>query len=394
MAQFRVDTFGPSGSRISAVIDAQTRSDARRIAAASGGAPYAVRAVRRRDRPLPTAKFLALLSEIAALVTAGVALPEALSAAAAQARSPEERRVMDKLLSEVRAGDAFSTALGRINTAGAAATSAAIATGEQTGALGSALQRRIAEMERRQKLKSAMQGALIYPAILAAATLISIAVILFAVVPGLAPIFENAGDAAPASARFLLATSTALIDHQAPIALAGASVIAGAALLLRREATRAALIQRLLGAPVIGAMMAAAETACMLRTAASVLEGGAAAPRAMELAANGATLRVFRDLALSVGKAVREGETLSAALARQPAFDRNALGLIAAGERSGDLAAMMTAAAGALERRVEQTAQRIATIAPPVMTLVLGGIVGGASITILSALMSVNDAAF
>ena len=71
-----------------------------------------------------------------------------------------------------------------------------------------------------------------------------------------------------------------------------------------------------------------------------------------------------------------------------------ALGLIAAGERSGDLAAMMTAAAGALERRVEQTAQRIATVAPPVMTLVLGGIVGGASITILSALMSVNDAAF
>lgn len=394
MTQFRVETFGADGRRASTLIEAPSGDAARRIAMATGGAAYAVKAVKRREKALPTASFLAILSEVAALTSANVALPEALSVAADQARSPEERRVLETLLADVRAGDAFSEALARVNTSGAATTAAAIATGEQTGDLGSALRRQIAEMERRQKLKAAMQSALIYPAILAVATLISILVILFAVVPGLAPIFESAGDAAPASARVLLAVSETLIENQNQIAISCAGFAALAALAIRRPATRAALSQRLLHAPVIGAMMSAAETARLLRTAASVLDGGAAAPRAMELAADGASLRLFRDMALSVAQAVREGETLSAALAREAAFEKNALGLITAGERSGDLAEMLNAAAGSLERRVEQSAQRIATIAPPLMTLILGGIVGGASITILSALMSVNDAAF
>lgn len=394
MAQFQVESFGATGGRKWSLIEASTGEEARRIAASNGGAAYAARAVRSKGKALPVPKLLSILSEIAALTSAGVTLTEALKAAVEQARSPDERRVLKRLLADVGAGDALSVALARINATGAAAAAAAISIGEQTGNLGSALRRQIAEMERRQKLKSAMQGALIYPAILAVATLLSMTVILFAVVPGLAPIFANAGDAAPASARFLLALSRTLIEHQIWIAGAclGLGVIFSA--VIRREETRSALIQRLLGAPVIGPMMSAAENARILRTVASVLEGGGGAPRAMELAAKGATYRVFRDMANSVGAAVREGEMLSAALARQPAFEKNALGMIAAGERSGDLAAMLNAAAGALERKVEITAQRIATVAPPVMTLVLGGIVGGASITILSALMSVNNAAF
>ena len=144
MAQFRVETFGAEGRRVSTLIDAASCGDARRIAASSGAA-YSVKPVKRKEKALPTSKFLAILAEIAALITANVTLPEALSAAAGQARSPDEKRVLEKLISDIRAGDPLSAALARVNTQGSAAVAASIATGEQTGDLGSALRRQKTE---------------------------------------------------------------------------------------------------------------------------------------------------------------------------------------------------------------------------------------------------------
>jgi len=394
MPVYALQGIDPRGVRVRLRIDALTPEAAQSAAALGGVATYTIRPVRSDGKKLPTTRFLALLAEIAALTSSGVSLTEALSVALKQTQKAEDRRIISALADDIHAGVSFSAALEKVKTPSAATAAAAIKAGERSGDLGAALQRFVAEAERRQKLKNAMQSALIYPAILSAATVLSIGVILFAVAPGLAPVFATAGDAAPASARYLLAASNFLIEQLPTVALSALAFMACICVWLRTPRSKAVITCCLLNTPVLGALISASETARVLRMVASVASGGASVPDALELAATGTRNTPFAASIKQAARDVREGQPVSEALAKAPMFDVNALGLVGSGEKTGRLPDMMLAAADALERKVELTASRIAKIAPPVMTLVLGGVVGGASIAILSALMAVNDVAF
>lgn len=395
MAFWRVHAFGPDGAEGVEMVEAVSRDQALSFAARQGKSVFRIElgaATAPATPLLRPADMAALIGEIAALSRAQVPLPEALASIAGHSSRKPVREAAGLLKTAVERGDMLSVAM--TDQIGAPMEiSGALAAGEAQGDVASALMRLEAGLGRRLATASAIRGALIYPAILLLVTLISLAIILFGVTPNLAPLFARAGDAAPASAKALLAMS-AFAQSYGEGLLAALGVAALAGIRLQRLApVRAAAQRAMLRSPLVGPLLRASETAVGLRAAAGVIEGGAPAPDALDLAATSVRTAEIAAAFRAISDDLREGRELATAFADRPALAPGAAGIVAIGARTGDLPRMMIAAAERQEREVDEGAKRIVAILPPAMTLALGLLVGGFSIAVLSAILSVNDLA-
>jgi general secretion pathway protein F len=114
---------------------------------------------------------------------------------------------------------------------------------------------------------------------------------------------------------------------------------------------------------------------------------------AMEIAGQGARNPLVRRALDRIAEEVRTGVRLSDAIADDGFLPMAAAQLAAVGERSGDMAGQLAQAATILESRSRRRIATITTLAGPIMTLGLGVLIGGIVLTLLSAIMSVNDLA-
>jgi general secretion pathway protein F len=392
---FAVEGFGPDGRRRTLSVEAADEAAARERAAAAGLAPLRIRTAGREaaGRPLGTARLVALLTELGALSAAQVPLADALESIAAAAPDRAVAAAARRLARAVTGGEPLSAALAGPGIGAPAEVRGAVRAGEQRGDLGAALGGAAATLARRAALNRRIGAALTYPAMLLGVTLLSVGGILLGVVPALAPVLSAAGGAAPASARLLLALS-AWLAANGTTGLAGLGLLA---LVFLRAARVPALRQRfealVLRAPLVGRLLRAAETAAALRTTAALLGGGTPLAEALGFAAGAVGTATVRAALARAAQAVREGAAPAGALAAEPALSASVMGLVAAGARAGRIAPLMLVAADTLEREVEAGTDRLLAILPPALTLVLGAMVGGVSLTIIGAILSVNDAA-
>jgi type II secretory pathway component PulF len=227
----------------------------------------------------------------------------------------------------------------------------------------------------RIKLQDQLVSVLSYPAFVFASTIAAVTVILLFVVPSLAPLVEEGGAAPPAMLGLLIETSRFL---QANLILLGVmlgstvvAIYAGLAFgWLRGPVERLLLdgpLQRTAGGLCYGAFAIALG---------NMLAGGAAMSEALRLALRSVEWTTARERLEPVANAVRQGETLSIALARAPRFPDAIIRLAAVGEASGALGAML-ARSGRLEeeaaiRRIEAGGR----ILGPALIVILGGLIG------------------
>ncbi|MGF1502620.1 MAG: type II secretion system F family protein [Paracoccaceae bacterium] len=394
MAVWRATGFTATGQPVRRMIEARDRDEAVRRLAGLGIAVHRL-AEDRQGTAAPALKAddrARLYGELGALLEARIPLVDALGTVEATANGPRLSNAAKRLREAVASGARFSAAIG---AAGAGeAERGAIAANEARGALGAGLVRLGQNLTRRAALRGALIGALVYPAILLAVTLLSLAVILLGVVPNLAPLFRSAGDAAPASAQALLAASEFLTLHGETLA-AGVAVLAIAgALALRLPPVRRTAERVFVATPLLGPLVQSDDAAGLLRLLASLVAADTPVPDAFSLAARAAQLARLQGALGRIAEALRTGAELPAAVAAEPAVAPGVSALVAVGARTGRLAEMLDAAAEALERQTEARIARLMALLPPVMTVLLGAIVGGFSAIVMSAILSANDFAF
>ncbi len=392
MGTWRVSLIAGDGRTEVALIDAPGRDEALALAAAKPGVtPFDATEGRVRKKAALKRRDLGLLiDDLSALTMAHVPLPEALATIEKSARRRSLCRAAGLLDAEIRGGvslsEAFEGALGA-----PAEVTASIAAGEQSGDLSGALCRLATAHQRRETVRRALTGALIYPAILLVVTILSLGVILLGVVPGLAPLIAGAGGTAPTSARLLVTLSEGLGDHGPLVGVVVLLVFLGAFRLAHAAPRQAQLL--LMQLPVMGRVLRAAETANAFRSVAGLVASRTPLPDALSIAARAAQTLPVKDALSAVADDVREGREFAAAYQLESVLDQSVGGMLEIGTRTGRLSEMMLAGAVALERDVDLATQRIIAVLPPIMTLVLGGLVGGVSAIILSAIVSVNDIA-
>ncbi len=350
--------------------------------------------VRRLPARGPATDDLLLATrELLLLLRAGLPLERALSLLAGglapRALLPRLERVLDRLHNGSGLGDAL------LSVGGFPPLYAAmVRAGEGAGALDLVLDQLCLLLERQRRVTRAVTSALIYPAVLCAVAIGSLLLLLIYVVPQFAPLFANTKRALPAATELVLALSAFTI-HWGDVALALILCLGLAGWLLLRRPSLAPWRDRLiLRLPLLGPLVTMAGVARLARGLSVLLRAGVGLPRALELSAAMAGNRMLSASALSMRDAVRDGKPLTAGLPPGHPLPDLAVTLIRVGEQSARLAEVTDQLAAMFEDKLETAIKRFLALLEPALILLLALFVGGIVVSILMALVSINELAF
>ncbi|WP_299146617.1 type II secretion system F family protein [uncultured Tateyamaria sp.] len=285
-------------------------------------------------------------------------------------------------------GSSLSEALARTGGGFPPFYIASVRAGETAGDLAAVFNELADYLETRGTDRAQIASALIYPAFVAAVSLLVCAILMVSVAPEIVAMFELSGRPLPDITQVVLAISDWI---QANLLLLG--IIAGALTLLGIASSIVPNLRRrrdvvLLRLPLVGRFMRLSAAVQYLRTLALVLGSRHAVLSAVENAAQVLDVEQFRTEAETVSTAIRQGETLSTALNQLSIVPPVARQLVSAGEASVRLARMTERAAVLVENGLSTERKRIAALLEPMLMMVVGGFV---LIIVLAVLLPIFD---
>lgn len=248
-------------------------------------------------------------------------------------------------------------------------------------------------LERRVEARARVRSALVYPAVLLVVALLTVALVIGVLVPTLMPLFKDAGSVPP-TGLWLASEVREFLIAQWPLALAAAAlVILAAGWLVRRPRIRLASGRMMLRLPLIGPIVQQSNVAMMARTLGTLLHNGVPLVNALSLTATVVSSPQFRESITKSAEAVKEGSRLATALKQSPVYPDVAMRFITIGEEASKLDDMLLHLADLADTDSQRRIEGLLTLLSPVITLVVGIVIGGLILSVMQAVLSVNDIA-
>lgn len=364
-----------------------------RVVAATGASRW-LRPGLRKGRLKP--KELALFTrELATLLGAGLPLDRGLKVLLTV--FPEDsalHTLSERILEQVKGGAQLSAALEAEGGLFPKLYVSMVRAGEAGGALESVLDRLADYLERAQALRASVLTALIYPAVLVVMAIASLLALLTFVVPQFEDMFASAGKELPVPTQIVMALADGIRSY-AWLALIGAL---GMIRLVQKQLARPELRYRfhrwLLGLPLLGDLLVKLDMARLAQTLATLLEAGVPLLPALGIVKDTLSNLVLSDAVAQAGVRLKEGGEMSAALEEAGYFPIMALQMVKLGEETGRLPQMLAKMAEIYEAEVRITVQRLLTLLEPALIVGLGVAIAAIIMSILVAVVSVNELAF
>lgn len=374
--RFLYEATDERGERVyRGVLEAQNPQEARKRLREMGLYPLRLEPGRRPPRgrvPLP--ELVLFMEELATLVGAGVPVAQALHTLALESRHALLKETARGVRERVEGGESLAQAMGHYPEVFPPLVRALVAAAEVGGALEVVL-RRIAEyLDKSHDLREKVRTALLYPSFVVAVLVLVVVVLLLFVIPVFARLYGAAGAELPWPTRLLIGTSL-FVRQNALWILLFLLALAYFLQAYHRTPGGARLLDGLsLRLPLVGPILHKAAMARFARTLATLYEGGVLITQALE-----ATRNVLGNAALAealdrVLERVVRGESLSAAMSREPLFLPILVRLALVGEEAGNLERMLYQVAFHLEREVDYGVKRLSSSIEPALTVLLGGI--------------------
>ena len=412
MAEFAYKAASAAGGVVEGRIEARSRDEAiRRLvdqgltpvgvfdggATPAAAAPGVAQRARRRwsfgtDRPTRT-DVLALTSELAVMLRAGLPLDNALRVLRGMDHRPSVAALIGEILEAVKGGMPLSRALAARSELFGAFYINMVRSGEASGQLGAVLSRLVEHLERMRVLRESVVSALIYPGILLSVAVLSVLAILVFIVPQFETLFRDAREALPLSTRFILAAAN-LVKGYGVYLLVGIGLAGyAAARWLRAESGQRWWQARLARLPVLGRVRHEYNLARFTRTFGTLLANGVPILTALGIAGETLEDAQLRDSIKGVTPKVKSGGRLAEALQATGSFEPLAINLVRVGEETGSLDKMMLELASIFDRKVETGIKRGLTLLEPVLILGLGLVIAVVIVSILMGILTVNELA-
>ena len=403
MGHFAYRAYSADGRTRSGKVEAQTRQRAvaqlqneglRVFAiepAATGPGAFWKRDLFGRDRVNDAAR-VAFLREFGTLLGAGLTVDRALRLTERQA-SKALQPVLADLLERVVGGASLSRAMASHPQAFPPDMVDIIRAGEATGTLTDVIASLTASVERRDAVRRHLTSAMIYPSLLILMAVGTVAMIVGVLVPALAPMFEGSGQAPPFAIRAAGAFG-AFVSAWWPV-LTGGTVLA--VVLLARlwprpgfAGARSSLALRL---PLVRDVVVGIEMGRICRVLATLLQAQVPVPDAIAATKPLAGNRLFRLALDEAGQRLVEGGSLASGLARLRPYAPSTLNLIASGEQVNRLGSVLGHAADMHETQTRQRIDGMLALFTPLVTVAIGGLIGGLIISVMGAILSVGQLA-
>jgi general secretion pathway protein F len=402
MPKFKYRAFSTSGDLMEGEIEARTAAEAEDAIFMRGLTPFETFEARTASsftqisfgsRKPNAAQIASFTSEFATLEQADVPLDQSLRILAAQSPSEPLRALAQELLARIVDGASLSDALSRRPDIFSSEYINMVREGEAVGRVGASLTELAEMLERRLELRARIQSALIYPSLLITLAIISTGVVLGTLVPSIAPIFADNGKAMPSGLQFILDVQANAGIIGLVFLLIGVGVATVYKMAQSRPTWQVALGRLYLRLPVAGPLLAQFATARFSRTLGSMVKAGVPLLQGLESARTAVSNAFLNDELAGVVEAVRGGANLSGALARVPYLPPVATQMITIGEETAQLGDMLLRVAAMFERQTQRSIERAMGLMTPVLTIVIASVVGGLIMTVMDAVLSINDLA-
>ena len=345
------------------------------------------------SRALPPPSLALLTRELATLVEADVTLDEALRIVMLQPMGGRVRKAAEETLTHVLEGASLSEAMERQGRFGEFYCSM-VRAGETSGNLSEVLSQLASFLERSVETRARIRSALVYPLVLVVMAIGALVLIATVLLPTIVPIFRDAGAQPPFIIQRALSAQAALSEHWMAFALVCTFAIVGLVALSQNAQTRTAWHRLLLKIPLFGGLVTMAETAKLARTLSSLISSGVPMLSALRITGGIAGNAGFAASLSESAEEVREGRMLSQALHKGDVFPSLMLRLIAIGEQTGRLAPMLRHVEKIYESQLQRRIDQLLTLLTPALTIMIGVMVGGLIISVMSAILSINELAF
>ena len=340
----------------------------------------------------PSARDVSIMTrQLATLVRAGVPLVESVAALTEQVENQQLVRILTTVRESLNAGTSFAKSLEAHPKTFVNLYTNMIAAGEASGTLEAVLERLADFMEGQAKLRGKVAGALAYPALMSVFGMGLVAFLMVAVVPKVTTVFDSLGQALPWYTRLLITVSNIVGGYWWALIGGAAAAIYSFRRFKNTPAGKLRWETFRLKAPLFGRLELLACVARFCRTLATLLASGVQLLPALEIGRNvleNAKLEGVVDEAIV---AIRGGDNIAEPLKRSRAFPPMVTHMIAVGERTGQLEAMLENVSRSYEADVEVRVTALTSILEPLIIVILGVMVGFVAFAILMPLIQMNQ---
>ena len=388
MPDFKYQGTNRSGSSVSGVMTANSKADLQNLLRRQQITPTKM-SEKGKEFNMPTfgggvkAKELAIFTrQFSVMIDAGLPLVQCLEILGSQQENKFFQKVLINTRSMVEGGATLSTAMRSSPKAFDALYVNMVEAGETGGILDIILQRLSTYIEKNVKLQRAVKSALIYPVgVLTIAGLV-IFLLLWKVVPIFATLFAGLGVTLPLPTKIVIAMSNFVGSYFGLLIVAG--IIGGIFALKAWYGTPAGkyvLDSIILKLPVLGILMRKIAVARFTRTLGTLISSGVPILEGLDITAKTSGNAVVERALQTVRKALEEGKSLTEPLKDSNVFPGMVTQMIAVGEQTGAMDAMLQKIADFYEEEVDSAVKDLLTAMEPIMIVFLGVVVGGVVIS-------------
>lgn len=331
---------------------------------------------------------------IATLLHAGLPLDRAMEILVELSENDQVRRLLMQVRDDVRGGASLSAAMEAQKGVFSRFYLNMVRAGEAGGALGPVLMRIAEFMERAKTLKETVSSAMIYPAILVAVAVSSVMLLLVFVVPQFSVMFEQSGKTLPLSTQVVISAGNFLRHDWWALLLAAVAVYALMQQQMRNPASRYRWDGWFLRLPLVGDLVAKMEVARFSRSLGTLLGNGVTLLNALFIIKETLGNSVMAEGLDRVATRLKAGQGLGKPMKETDLFPKLAVHMVMVGEETGQLEEMLLRVADVYDSEVQTAVKRMLGLMEPALILGLGLLIGGIIMSILLAILSVNDLAF
>jgi type IV pilus assembly protein PilC len=315
--------------------------------------------------------------QFATMIDAGLPLVQCLEILASQQDNKVFKKVLTEIRQSVEGGSTFAAALKQHPKIFSSLYANMVEAGEAGGILDTILNRLAVYMEKAMSLKKKVKSAMIYPSTIVTVAVVVVIFLLVFVIPTFKAMFEGFGAALPLPTQIVLELSR-LVQQYILVGIGAAvAAILGIRWWYTTPSGKTNIDRLLLRLPVLGILIRKVAVAKFTRTLGTLISSGVAILDGLEITARTAGNKIVEAAVLKTRASIAEGKTIADPLRESGVFPPMVVQMIAVGEQTGALDAMLSKIADFYDEEVDTAVANLTALLEPLLMVFLGVVIGG-----------------
>ena len=314
--------------------------------------------------------------QFSTMIDAGLPLVQCLEILANQTENKTLAKTIGLVRGDVESGSTYADALRKFPKVFDDLYVNMVAAGEVGGILDTILNRLAKHIEKAMKLKKEITTAMVYPGVIIGVAVVVISVLMVWVIPIFASMFTDFGGVLPLPTRIVVGASD-FMKHNILLIIGAVIALAyGLKWYYGTTGGRRTIDRFALKVPVVGDLIRKAAVAKFTRTLGTLIASGVPILEGLSIVAKTSGNKTVEDALISARQSISEGKTVSEPLGQSKVFPPMVIQMIAVGETTGALDAMLSKIADFYDDEVESAVAALTSLLEPMLMVFLGTVIG------------------